>query len=58
MLCKVCYTADWKEVWCFLSYEFMVHKDSLSVMQVSGSFYCMMIGLIELVHLNCLSLLY
>ena len=58
VLCEVCHTADQKEVWCFPSYEFMVCKDSLSVMQVSGSFYCMMIGLIELVDLNCLSLLY
>ena len=58
VLCKVCYTADWKEVWCFLSYEFMVHKDSLSVMQVSGSFYYTRIRLIELIDPNCLSLLY
>ena len=48
-------TLDQKEVWCFPSYEFMVHKDSLSVVQVGGSFYYMRIGLIELVDLNCLA---
>ena len=53
---EVCHTADQKEVWRFPSYEFVVHKDSLSVAEVSGSFYHMMIGLIELVDLNCPSL--
>ena len=57
-LCEVCHTADQKEVWHFPSYEFVVHKDSLSVVQVGGSFYHTRIGLIELVDLNCLSLLY
>ena len=31
VLYEICYTADQKDVWCFLSYEFAVHKDSLSV---------------------------
>ena len=50
---EVCHTADQKEVWRFPSYEFVVHKDSLSVAQVGGSFYRTKIGLIELVDLNC-----
>ena len=54
---EVCHTADQKEVWRFPSYEFVVRKDSLSVAQVSGSFYRTRIGLIELVDPNCPSLL-
>ena len=52
---EVCHTADQREVWRFPSYEFVVRKDSLSVAQVSGSFYRTMIGLIELVDPNCLA---
>ena len=30
-LCKVCYMTNQKEVWHFPSYEFVVYKDSLSI---------------------------
>ena len=57
MLCEVYYMADQKEVWHFLSYEFVVCKDSLSIAQVSGNFYHIRLGLIILVDPNCPSFL-
>uniref|UniRef100_A0A7N2N7K4 Uncharacterized protein n=1 Tax=Quercus lobata TaxID=97700 RepID=A0A7N2N7K4_QUELO len=33
-LFELCHTHDQKEVWCFPSYEFVIHKDSITASQV------------------------
>ena len=53
VLCEVCHTADQKDVWCFPSYEFVVCKDSLSVIQVSDNFSHTKARLIELIDSDC-----